>query len=102
MTIPALKSCDDTSVFYANDNKSKADILNDIYVKATDIGDADSVFPDQLPRTEARLPDFLVTADDVSQAINSMACNKASGPDSNSAFILKRISDSLSPVLSRF
>ena len=100
-TIPALKSRDQVGTFFANDNKSKADLLNDYFVSVTDIGDENSSFPEQIPRTDARLQSIEVRVGDVVEAINSIPCNKAPGPDSITSFILKKTADAIAIPLCR-
>ena len=79
--IPALGIHDDDGSFYANDNHSKADLLNRFFVKVTGIDDDNVSFPDKFPRTEARLQDIILNPDDVISAIESIPAKKASGPD---------------------
>ena len=98
-SIPALESFDGTARKYANDNHSKANLLNDYFISVTDIKDDENTFPEQVPRTEARLPDIQITPDDVTAVIDSLPDNKAPGPDSVSACILKHIVHSIGPLL---
>ena len=98
-SIPALEYSHNNNKVYANDNKSKADLLNEIFINVTKIDDDRNVFPEQFPRTEARLPDIQITTDDVIEAIGSIPDNKAPGPDSINSFLLTRIGGALAPVL---
>ena len=98
--IPALESADQSGTFFVTDDKSKANLLNDQFVKVTDVGDENRVFPEQFPRAEARLDTIEITAADVVEAINSIQCSKAPGPDSITPFILKNIASSISKPLS--
>jgi len=100
-SIPALRYDDQDETRYADDDKSKADLLNDIFVKSSDVKDADKEFPEQLPRTDARLDHITVLEGDVLEAINSIFLNKAAGPDSITPFILHKISLSITPILVR-
>ena len=100
-TIPALKSSHSGQSYYATDNATKANMLNDIFVDVTNVNDANCVFPDQHPRSEARLQYLSITPNDVSQAINSLGPNKAPGPDSFTPKLLKGICPSISPLLAQ-
>ena len=97
--IPALESVDQDGTFFATDNSSKANLLNDQFVKVTYVGDENKVFPEQLPRVEARLDLIQVTAEDVFEAINSIPISKAPGPDSITPFVLRNIAISISQPL---
>ena len=98
-SIPALEFFDGNEKVFASDNQTKANLLNNIFTAVSDINDDENVFPAQFPRTEARLPDICITSNDVTEIINSLPDNKAPGPDSVNSFVLKRIAESIAPVL---
>ena len=98
-SIPALGFSNGSEIIFANDNKSKADLLNNIFISVTDIKNDVNVFTGQIPRTEARLLDIEIRPSDVIEVINSLSVNKAPGPDSVPPFILKKVVGSNAPVL---
>ena len=69
-SIPALIITDNSGSFYANDNTSQANLLNNLFVRVTEVGDEDVDFPELAPVTDARLDTIALTVDDVIAAIH--------------------------------
>ena len=61
-------------------NKWKADILNDVFVKQSTLENEDDI-PPVLPKLDCQLNDIVLSVSVVSNAIENLDKNKATGPD---------------------
>ena len=97
--IPVLHIQNDNGPSYVNGDVNKGNMLNDIFVSATDVNGHNSVFPSQSPRSDARLHSIAITPEKVSKSIQSIPSGKSPGPDHISPYVLKESSRSLTPIL---
>ena len=82
--------------FLKSDSTSKANILNDQFVS-----EDTSSLPDKGPSPYPSMPDIEVNWKGVHKLLKGLKPFKATGPDSNPAFILKAAADELARILAR-
>ena len=101
-SIPTLKVTQGASIRYVDDNKQKADVLNDFFVKTTDMNDKGRVFPDLAARTDQIMESINVMEADVLDIIKTLSFGKSSGPDNIPNYILKQVAIAISKPLTKF
>lgn len=99
-SIPALSSHSDSgTTSYANDNKSKANLLNDTFISNSNIDDQNTQFPRPDMRTHHRLHDVFITISDVMEILQDLNIHKCAGPDGIPGSLLRAIAETLAPPL---
>jgi hypothetical protein len=95
--VPPLKN---KSGFLKSDTPSKAEILNDQFKSVFTDEDLTSM-PNKGPSPFQPMPDIIVEQKGVTKLLKNLKTEKATGPDSIPAFILKTAAEEISPVLTR-
>ena len=100
-SIPTLVTNSTDGRYYHNDDFSKANILNDLFTRVTNIDDTTTAFPVMTPLTDARLTHIRLETKDILNAINDISANKSPGPDHFPPYALKQIKSEIAPILTR-
>ncbi|KAL8589391.1 hypothetical protein ACOMHN_021543 [Nucella lapillus] len=89
-----------TQGYLKSDNCSKAEILNNQFKSVFTEEDL-SHMPDKGDSPYQAMDDLTVTDKDVQTLLRNLQPNKATGPDSIPAFILKSAADEITPILTK-
>lgn len=97
-SIPPLQKLDEV----ITDDKDKADLFNDFFLKASSIDDSQAAIPDNaITNIGPFLEKITVTYDDVKDQVETLKCNKAYGHDEVSPIFLKEGGQTVVMVLHR-
>jgi hypothetical protein len=95
--VPPLKNKDG---FLKSDSASKAEILNDQFVSVFTKEDLTSM-PNKGPSPHQTMPNIKVHAQGIEKLLKNLKTDKATGPDSIPAYILKTAAEEISPILAK-
>ena len=97
---PGIPSIIDGDQVYS-DARSKANVFNQHFAEKASLPDEVPDLPEPVYKTEARLESLTVTVEETEKILNNLNTAKANGPDNVSNRLLKGISASIAPALTK-